>query len=104
VVVIGGVVRELTGHQENDIVVAASTLLVAGLFRPARSRIQAHVDRSFYRSRYDAQSTVEAFSSRLQDEVYLDALADELVGVVRNTVQPTQVSVWLKHSTPSGGG
>lgn len=100
VVVIGGIVRELSGQQENDIVVAASTLLVAALFRPTRARIQANVDKRFYRSRYDAQRTVEAFSTRLQDEVDLDALAGELVVVVRSTMQPTQVSVWLKHSAP----
>ncbi|MDQ3662784.1 MAG: hypothetical protein M3454_17375 [Actinomycetota bacterium] len=100
---IGSLVRELTGQQENDIVVAASTLLVAGLFQPARTRIQANVDRRFYRSRFDAQRTVEAFSTRLQDEIDLDALSGELVAVVRNTMQPTQVSVWLKHS-PSARG
>ena len=97
---IGAVVRELTGQQENDIVVAASTLLVAALFTPARARIQANVDKRFYRSRYDAQRTVEAFSTRLQDEVDLDALSVELAAVVRNTMQPTQVTVWLKHSVP----
>ena len=98
VVVIGGVVRELTGQQENDIVIAASTLMVAALFRPARANIQANVDRRFYRSRYDAQRTVETFSTRLQEEIDLDALSGELVAVVRSTMQPTQVSVWLKHS------
>jgi hypothetical protein len=97
---IGALLRQLTGQQENDIVVAASTLLVAALFTPARARIQANVDRRFYRSRYDAQRTVEAFSTRLQDQVDLDALAGELVAVVRNTMQPTKVSVWLKHSVP----
>ena len=97
---IGSLVRKLTGQQENDIVVAASTLLIAALFGPARTRIQANVDRRFYRSRYDAQRTVEAFSTRLQDEVNLDALSVELAAVVRNTMQPTQVTVWLKHSVP----
>ncbi len=96
---IGSLVRKLTGQQENDIVVAASTLLVAALFGPARTRIQANVDRRFYRSRYDARRTVETFSTRLQEEIDLDALSGELVAVVRNTMQPTQVSVWLKHSS-----
>ena len=101
---IGGFIRQISGQQENDIVVAASTLLVAALFRPARARIQARVDKRFYRSRYDAQRTVEAFSTRLQDEVDLDALAGELVAVVKNTMQPTQISVWLRHGAPSEGG
>jgi hypothetical protein len=99
---LGQLLNPVTG--ESGLAVAAATLAVAALFQPARHRVQAAVDRRFNRRRYDAAKTIQAFSTRLRDQIDLDTLSSELLEVVDQTMEPTTASLWLRRSAPGSSG
>ena len=94
---------QLFSESGSELTVVASTLLIAILFAPLRNRIRAFIDRLFYRKKYNARETTEAFSTKLRDDTDLETLSVDLLKVVRETMQPSHVSLWLSRETCTKG-
>jgi predicted nucleotidyltransferase len=88
-------------HQTSDLAIVVSTLVIAALFQPLRTRLQTGIDRRFYRSKYDAARLLSEFGSALREEVELGQLCERLLDIVQETMQPTQVGLWLRPREPS---
>lgn len=97
-VAIGGLIQEVSGRRNDNIVVAASTLAVAAAIRPARLRIQNFIDHRFYRRKYDAATAASEFSARVRSEVDIQSVSQHLIAVIEQTMQPSHVSLWLKRT------